>query len=321
MRRIVRFLLVAALLCGATWGLWSALHGHGRQLESLLDRPGALPWLAAAVAVDAAGLVLGALAWRYVLAGLGSPLGARATARVFSAALAGKYLPGPLWNVATSVHLGRRAGVPVSRMIGTYLLNSVVLVVTAAVVGMMTAPSLLGVRALWLAPVLLLGAALVWRPGLAATSARLLGRVVRRPMPALRVDASRLRTAMLLECVSWLVWGMHLWFITVVLGVGGASAAFVCVGGFALAAAAGALAVVVPDGAGVRELVLMAALSTVMPPPLAAAAALASRACCTVTEVLGAVLVLLVTRDRPRAPTAGPSPSTERAQRPSADLR
>ncbi|WP_329263116.1 lysylphosphatidylglycerol synthase domain-containing protein [Actinoallomurus sp. NBC_01490] len=297
-------------MCGAGWGVWSALRGHGTELELLAKRPGAVPWLAAAVASDAFGLLFGAAAWRYVLASLGSSLGCRVTAGVFSAALLGKYLPGPAVNVAASVHMGRRAGVPAARMMGTYLLNSLVLLVTAAAVGMFAAPSLPGGRVLLLIPVLLLGAALMWRPGLVVALAKFVGRTLHRPMSTLHVEARCLRVAILLECASWLVWGLHLWFIAQVLGADGTTVPFVCVGGFALAAAAGALALVVPDGAGVRELVLIAVLSTVIPTPQAAAAALASRACCIVTEVVGAALALLMTH------LPGARPLEEAAGRP-----
>ncbi|OON32009.1 hypothetical protein BSA16_07950, partial [Micromonospora sp. Rc5] len=65
------------------------------------------------------------------------------------------------------------------------------------------------------------------------------------------------------------------------------------VGAFALATTAGTFAIFVPDGAGVREVLVVAALSTVLPLPAAVTAAVASRVLSTLAEVLTAGLALL----------------------------
>ena len=106
------------------------------------------------------------------------------------------------------------------------------------------------------------------------------------------------RRGTLLELGSWLIGGLHLWLIVRVLGDASPASVPLCVGAFALATEAGAVAMIAPDGLGVREAVLMAALSRVLPLPQAAAAVLASRVCCTVAEILGSGLVLALTRRR-----------------------
>ncbi len=295
-RVLLRRTVVLVLVGAAVYGVGSGLRGHGGELLRLALRPGALPWLGGAVLVSVAGLLIGARAWRHVVACLGSELPPALGLRIFSAALLGKYLPGPLWSAMATVQLGRAAGIPASRMVGAFLLNSVVVLITAGVAALLAAPRFLGAGAFWLAPVALAGAAVFARPALIAELAALAAKVVRRPAVRLVVRPARLRRALLLELLSWLVSGLHLWLIARVLGVSGAAALPVCVGGFALATACGALALFAPDGAGVRELVLTGALATVMTLPQAAAATLASRICCSVTELLGTTVVLIATR-------------------------
>jgi uncharacterized membrane protein YbhN (UPF0104 family) len=302
-RPVLRRLAAPVLVAAAAYGAWSVLHGHGADLLRLVTRPGAVPWLCGAVLVSLAGLLLGALAWREVVACLGSELRPATGLRIFSAALLGKYLPGPLWSAAATVQLGRAAGIPAQRMVGAFLLNSVTVLITAALAGLLAAPRFLGVQAWWLTPALLLALACCWRPRLLVDVAAFAARIVRRPFPEQSVmpEASRMRRALLLELASWLVSGLHLWMIAMVLGASGAQVLPLCLGGFALATAAGALALFAPDGAGVRELVLLGALSTVMAVPQAAAAVVASRICCSATELLGAAVVLLATRRSGRA--------------------
>ncbi|MEW2294747.1 lysylphosphatidylglycerol synthase domain-containing protein [Streptomyces sp. NPDC006743] len=294
--RPVRRSLAAVLVGGAAYGMWRALDGSGPVIADLLTREGAAPWLAGSAVVNLAGLALSMASWRSTLAGVGTVLRWGPTAEIFGATVLGKYLPGPFWSALAGVHLGRRNGVPAQRMVTAYVLNSVVVLLTAAVVGVLAAPRVMGDGAWWLLPVALALAGLLWRPGAVLRAARGAAKLLRRPAPDLRVADGDLRRAVVWEVLSWVVGGAHLWMISVVLGASGAASLGLCVGGFALAAAAGAAALVVPGGAGVREVVLMVVLTADLPWAQAGAAALASRLCCTVTEVLGAGTAVLAGR-------------------------
>jgi uncharacterized membrane protein YbhN (UPF0104 family) len=111
---------------------------------------------------------------------------------------------------------------------------------------------------------------------LALTAAR----VVRRGPPESLVRAGALRRAVLVSIGSWLVTGLHLWCLAMLFGAPTARALPVCVGAFALATAAGVCVVVLPDGWGVRDVILLGALSTVMAPHAAGLTVLASRVVC-----------------------------------------
>jgi uncharacterized membrane protein YbhN (UPF0104 family) len=87
-----------------------------------------------------------------------------------------------------------------------------------------------------------------------------------------------------------------------------------CVGAFTLATSVGMLAIVIPDGLGVREAVLMAALAVVLPAPAAAVVALASRLVSTVSEVaLGAAALTVAEVMVRRTPAPGRARVAERA--------
>ncbi|MFB7272087.1 lysylphosphatidylglycerol synthase domain-containing protein [Streptomyces sp. NPDC056244] len=304
---VLRPVLALVLVGGAGYGMWSALKGSGSTIQELLSREGAAPWLIGSLLINTAGLALSMGSWRATLTSLGSPLPWGPTFRIFGGTVLGKYLPGPFWSALAGVHLGRRSGVAAKRMIAAYVLNSVVVLLTAAVVGALAGPRVMGTGALWLLPVAGVLAVLLRRPGIIVRAAAFAARILRRPAPELSVAEGPLRTAVVLEVLSWLVGGAHLWMIAVVLGAPAGGSLALCVGGFALAAAAGAGALVVPGGAGVREIVLMVVLTVDLPWSQAGAAALASRICCTVTEVVGAGFALLLARWTPGGQAPAPA--------------
>ncbi|MFD0473205.1 lysylphosphatidylglycerol synthase domain-containing protein [Nonomuraea thailandensis] len=95
-----------------------------------------------------------------------------------------------------------------------------------------------------------------------------------------------MRLAVTWQSLSWVVTGLHLWPLAIAMGAPASRSLLLCVGAFTLATSVGIAAVFIPDGIGVREAVLTAALSVVLPTPAAAVVALASRLVSTVSEVL-----------------------------------
>jgi len=76
---------------------------------------------------------------------------------------------------------------------------------------------------------------------------------------------------------GWLLWGVHVWALATGLGADTSDTVALSLGGFALAWSAGLLVVIAPAGVGVREAVLVAALSPVLDSADALVVALASR--------------------------------------------
>ncbi|MFI6929796.1 hypothetical protein [Streptomyces sp. NPDC050287] len=295
--RFVRAAAAAVFLAAAAAGMGGVLWGHGDDLLAMFSGPRATALLVGALLVKTAGQLAGWASWRAGLTGLGSPLPARPSARIYFLALLGKYIPGPVWGVLAYVRLGGAVGIAAGRMVTAYLLNTVVVLLTAAVVGLLCVQGL-GAGGLWLLAATPLALALLWRPRLLLHLVAGAARLLRREPPGGEFTDRGVRGALGLETLCWAVSGLHLWLIAVLLGAPAGRALPICVGAFALATVAGALTLVVPDGAGTRELVLLGALSAVLPWAQAGAAALASRVCCTLAELLGAGGVLLLTGDQ-----------------------
>jgi len=98
------FGLVAVGLAG-----WAIASRRELVVDALLRMQGR--WLLVAALATLANLVLTWMAWRAVLADLGSRLPFRPAARIFFVGQIGKYVPGSLWPVVVQAELGRDHGV------------------------------------------------------------------------------------------------------------------------------------------------------------------------------------------------------------------
>ncbi len=272
----------------------------------LVFTPSAVGYLALAVGLCLAGMFLGMECWRRLLTELGSPIGFWPGSRVFFISMLGGYLPGSVWRAVAGVHMGYRMNIPAGRMIAAYALNAVVMLLSAAVVGLLAAPGALGGDAVWLVVPVLVAALVVGWPRVITWCVRFAGAVLRRDVLSGAPNDAGLRWAMAVQTIGWLVGGLHLWLLAVPLGASPWPALPICIGGFALAAGAGGLVFVVPDGVGVRELVAMGALTLVLPATEAGVAALASRVSTILAGLLGLAGALVVNR------LTGTTPATTR---------
>ncbi|MEU6401533.1 lysylphosphatidylglycerol synthase domain-containing protein [Streptomyces sp. NPDC046985] len=321
-RRVLRAALITAFVAAACYGMYRALGDSAGGVTAFLSRGDAPAVLAGAAALDLVGLTLGMAAWRSLLSGLGHPLGPGPTMRVYGAAMLGKYLPGPFWSGLASVHTGRASGVPAARMLAAYALNSALVLLTAGVVGLAAAPAVTDHSAVVLALGLVVLGVLLHRPRLVLRLAETIARVLRRPPPRTPLTESLLRRSIVVQIVSWAVGGLHL--VLIVAAVDGppdVHTALLCVGGFSLASAAGMLVLVVPDGAGVREVVLTLALAPVLTTEQTVTVVVVSRMACTLAEVSGSLAGLgtaaLLARARPRPAREGADrPAPESPDRP-----
>ncbi|PZG24418.1 hypothetical protein C1I95_00445 [Micromonospora craterilacus] len=304
-RERLRRLLTPILVGAALVGLVLVLRHDGAQAARTLLRPETAPLLAAAVLANLAGLMLGRYAWQVLLADTGPMTGATA-ARIFFLGQLGKYLPGRVWGVLTHIELGRTAGVPGPRMASAYLISLALTLLTGAGVGLLAAPAALGgQQAWWIAVPLLLLVTCAAVPALVTAPVTAVSRRLRHPVqpPAARL----VRRALALATLSWLVSGLHLWALAVALGAPPMAAAAPAIGAFALATVAGSLALLVPDGWGVREVTILAALAAVLPLGVAGAAAVASRVVCVLVEITTSLVVLAWARTRTSVPSTEPT--------------
>ncbi|MBC6456741.1 lysylphosphatidylglycerol synthase domain-containing protein [Actinomadura sp. HBU206391] len=287
------FVLVALALCA--YGLvsrWAEI-GHALARLSAWTVTGAL-------GAGLAGLGASMLAWRALLAGLGSPLPVPAAIRVMFLAQLGKYVPGSVWALVGQVELAREHDVPRRHGAGATLLAMAVTIATGCAVAAVTLPltSAEATRRYWwlllLAPAL---AACLHPRVIVALLDRTLA-FARRPPVTGAVPLGAMARAAGWSLLAWCLFGAHAWLLTRSLGDAGF---FLSTGAYALAFTAGFLVVIAPGGLGAREAALVIALAPGLPGGGPLVVALASRVVLTVADLLWAAVAVALRRTAPRA--------------------
>ncbi len=302
-RRLLRRVLRVGFVVAVVGGLALAVTDEWAQVGRSLARLHPLP-VAAAVVVFVVGLITSMLAWRVVLADLGSPLPVVTAARIFFVGQLGKYLPGSVWPVVAQMEMGRDADVPRPRMATTYVVALGVSVVTGGLVGVLCLPALLHGSASRYALALLvipLGA-VVLHPRVINPLVSLGLRVLKRPPLEHPLSGASLLRAAGLSVLTWIAFGVQMALLAHATG-GGSWARILplSTGAYALGMTAGVLVIPLPAGAGVREAVIVAVLAEVIPTPAATAAAIVSRLVVTFADAVVAGVAALSARGVLRA--------------------
>jgi len=290
------------------------------------------PWgIAGSLLATVAGLGATGVAWRALLAGLGSPLRPGAAAGVFFVAQLGKYLPGSVWPYVAQARIGRAHGVPSSRSAAAGVLFVLLHCATGAVVAAALLP-LTGDETIrsrfgwlpWLIPLFLVAL----HPRVVHAGLVLAHRVARRGSAPVVLPWRALSGALAALGGAWVAYGAALFMLVAPLGDASWQAGLLSTGGFALAWTAGFIAAAVlvvaaPAGLGVREV----ALYSVLAPVLSGGAATAVVAFSRVGQLLGDVIWAaigavwarrLVRHDLPPPAAAGPErdPGAEQGRPP-----
>jgi glycosyltransferase 2 family protein len=280
--RLAFLVLAVTLGAFAVASQWSEV----RTGFAKLGPPALLAALALALATCAATFAV----WRGLLAAFGSPLPRRDAARVFFVGQLGKYVPGSVWSVVAQMELGKAHAVPRSRSALVAAVTMLVSLSSALLVAAGTLPWASDAATdgyLWAfaaVPVLLVAL----HPRIANPGLRALFRRLRRPPMERPLSGRDLFQATTRSLLAWLLAGTHVWLLAVQLGAPIGQTFLLATGGFAFAWAVGFLIVFAPAGAGVRELILIAALSPVLDPGKATAVALASRLVTILADLLAA---------------------------------
>jgi uncharacterized membrane protein YbhN (UPF0104 family) len=287
----IAFLAVFAACCA--YGLateWPRAHAAlGRMSWTVVVAAGA-------AALAGSGCML--MAWRSLLADLGSRLTVPAATRVISVSQLGKYLPGAVWAFAAQLELAGDYAVPRRRCATTVVTSlSVTLgigLVMAAITLSVTSAAAAAQYwwALALAPFLL---ALLYPPVLGRLMNRVLA-LLRRPPMERRPTARGIAKAAAWTVAGWLLWGTQAWLLIRGVTGQGLGVLLVSVGAYALAWSAGTLVVVFPGGIGPRELALIAALAPVATRGPAVVVAVLSRLLMTGSDLAWGGAGLLIGR-------------------------
>ncbi|GGO75831.1 lysylphosphatidylglycerol synthase transmembrane domain-containing protein [Nonomuraea cavernae] len=283
LRRVLRlgFLLVALGFGG--WAVarqWDAVLAGFARLS--------LPMVAASLGAVIAALLGAMLTWRTLLADLGSPLPFRPATKVFFVGQLGKYIPGAVWPVIAQMEMGRDLGVPRSRSAAAFFLMMPVQLAS----GLLVALATLGWNRygwlLLLIPVLLVLLEPKVINGLIGFGLR---RLKREPLERPLTRRGML-TALGWALAGWICYGLHLYFVFPQGGL------IFAVGAFALSWCLGIMTFVVPAGAGVREVAMVAVLSPVLDAGSAIAVALCSRIVIIIGDLICAGLAGMAARRR-----------------------
>jgi glycosyltransferase 2 family protein len=288
---LLRSGLLALVLAFCGYGLYA----EWPQITAGLER---LHWYAvvASLAAAMAGTTCMMLAWRAILADLGSPLPLRAAARINFVSQPAKYVPGAVWAFATQVELGHDLGVPRVRSAASYAV-SISLAIgaglgVAAVALPLASPSM--ARHYWW---VMAAAPLIVGCLCPPVFGRLVDRalkIAKRPSLERRPTWRGLGGALAWTLLGWLLLGVQVWVLISEMA-GRDGYLVLAVGGYALAFSAGLLLIVLPGGIGAREVILIAALSSVIP-GTAVAVAVMARVVTMASDLACAGLGLAVSR-------------------------
>ncbi len=278
----IRAGLLAIALGFACYGLVS----QWPQARAALDRLAGYDVAGAVLAVIAA-LACMMLAWRALLADLGSPLPLPAAARVMFLGQLGKYVPGAVWAVAAQVSLAQDYRVPRKRSGTASLVSMAITLVVGLIMAGITLPlaSAGALRDYWWVllciPVILAGL----YPPVTKYGLDLALRIARRDALEKPLSLGGMARAVGWTALGWVFYGLHAWLLVGDLAGGTLHILLLSAGGYALAWAVGFLLIPFPGGIGPRELALIAVLSPVMPRPSALVIALMSRVVMTIGDL------------------------------------
>lgn len=311
-RELARVLLAAAArVARSKWVKYGfvvcavGLAGYGaakdwQHIWPALTSLGVLPVIGA-LACGLLALVMTVMAWRVLLAGLGSLLPVRSAAGIFFVGQLGKYIPGSVWPVLAQMELGSAHRVPRSRSASASALQMLVSVITAILTALVTLPFVAGRMpyrwALLAAPVLLV---LLYPKVLNALMAWLL-KIARQPPLEQALTARTLLQALAWSFATWICFGAQIWLLATQLGAKPGTTVLVALGGFAFAWSIGFIVVIAPAGAGVRDVLLLLLLGAVLSSAKATAVMITSRVLLTLADLLSAAVAARLARQARRS--------------------
>jgi uncharacterized membrane protein YbhN (UPF0104 family) len=271
--------------------LWRVCDGLGTSLRTV-------GWANAALAtlLGIVGGIPGFFAWRVLLTRLEVRLPLVTAVRVFFVAGLARYLPGGVWPALAHAVAAKPLGAPPARMAGAYLASQVLGLVAGMVVGLLALPRLVAADPIWwiLLPVLLAALAPVLSPRLLAAAVRVVRRLFHRrdagefPLPT----TATLLTVTGLSALGWVISGLSVTVLAMAFGAPLGPAVLVGIGGFALSMLAGVLAVIMPSGLGVREVILGLTLATLVSGPELVTVVALNRVALTVGDLASTAIVL-----------------------------
>ncbi|MFI5206747.1 MAG: lysylphosphatidylglycerol synthase domain-containing protein [Gemmatimonadales bacterium] len=256
-------------------------------------------YLAAAAAIILGTYAMLIAAWDAVLRGWDQRLPYPDAARIWCLSNLARYVPGRVWQIAGMAALAQQAGVSPWAAVGSSIVIQFVNIGTGVLVTAIFAPGF-GHPVLIVAAglVTVAGAAMLAWPAGASLASRALSRVSGRSIELRAVRPGALLLSAGVTAVQWIAYGLALSLCVRGL-TGQAINLTAAIGVFTGSYTAGLINVFTPAGIGTREYILVDWLTGQLHGPAAAILVTAgSRILMTATELLAALVVLPLTRQR-----------------------
>ncbi|HEX6470491.1 MAG TPA: lysylphosphatidylglycerol synthase domain-containing protein [Streptosporangiaceae bacterium] len=260
----------------------------------------ALSWWSVAAATVAGVVAPGAamLAWRSLLADLGSPLRLGAAVQVMFLGQLGKYLPGGVWQVVATMELGRDHAAPRKRTFTATVLGMAVTLAGALALTAIALPltSADAARRYWWVVALVPLAAAALHPRVLTGTLNAALRLAKREPLERRVSRGGIARALGWTVLGWALLDVQAWLLVNDVHHGGLSDFLPAAAAYMLAWSVGFLTIFAPGGIGTREVAMAAALAPLMDWPRALVIATVSRLIATVADLAWAALAFALGR-------------------------
>jgi hypothetical protein len=313
--RLIGRILQVVGLGAALWYLLDTALDHWVGFGEAGVRLSVLPLLVASILTVA---TYGFLVWVWSrsLRWWNQDLPYRAALRIWFVTNLARFIPGAVWQFASLTTEALAHSISAVAATAAMLFQQLVLLGTGIALTLALAPGLLGERAIgWppsamlLAVSLAIGGAIILLPVVTPVLERWTSRLLRREIAWPAPGRAELALYILGLVLPWLVYGVAFWLFG--LGTLGSEAPplGLAVGAFTASYVAGIIFVVAPGGLGIREAALVAALAPYTGSAAALFLAIGSRLWLVALEIITAVVVLAVYRQRP-AITPTPNDST-----------
>jgi uncharacterized membrane protein YbhN (UPF0104 family) len=262
-----------------------------------------LSWWSVAVATVVGVLAPGGamLAWRSLLADLGSPLALRPAIQVMFLGQLGKYLPGGVWQVVATMELGRDHAAPRKRTFTATVLGMAITLASALALTAIALPftSAGAARRYWWVLALVPLIAVALHPRVLTGALNVALRLARRDPLERSVSRAGLVRALGWTVLGWALLDVQAWLLVHDVhhgGHGGLSDFLPAAAAYMLAWSVGFLTIFAPGGIGTREVAMAAALAPLMDWPQALVIATVSRLISLVADLAWAALAFALGR-------------------------
>ena len=304
LRTLARMLIIGLLfyfIFAALWHNWEELKQHE---FSLKWRPIVLSYL-----IFGTYIFNRALIWQWLTRKFGCAIPLPLGLAAWFYSLLGKYLPGKLFLLAGRLHFYRREKRSALQISMCFMVETIC-VLLAAILVLLAVPLFadLPIVSRYRTPALALVALflIAIRPRHLELIANPFLRLARRPPISLPVRYVDMLAVVAVFTLNWTLLGLGFFLFASSLYPMSLRYLLYLAGSFALASTIGILALFAPAGLGVREAILVVALSAIMPQAVAVVVTLASRVWMTLGELMAVGAVALALRLRRKLPALGP---------------